>query len=196
MVNDFQKLSDENLLDNIIQHQSHASFSELVTRHATKFRQLAFRYTSTKQDAEDIVQDAFIKLWQRPDMWNAEKQVKFTTWFYRIVVNQCLDFQRKYKPSAIAEGHEFEDETPNAYDELASKEQRQNIEYAFRSLPQNMQTSLNLSFFEPVPNNEAAEIMGMNLKAFQSLLFRAKQAFKDKIKSTEQNSRSQKGSVL
>jgi RNA polymerase sigma-70 factor (ECF subfamily) len=195
MVSDFQNLSDEDLLGQITAHRSHAAFSELVRRHSIKFRHLAFRFTNTQQDAEDIVQDAFLKLWHRPELWNADKQVKFTTWFYRIITNQCLDFQRKAKPLPIAENHDFEDESPTAYEHLAEKQQRMKVELAFQSLPQNMQTSLNLSFFEPIPNADAAEVMGMSLKAFQSLLFRAKQAFKEKIQAGGQELRLKKGGI-
>lgn len=161
--------------------QSHAAFAVLVRRHASYFRQLAFRYTSIREEAEDIVQNAFLKIWDKPQLFKPASGAKFTTWFYRVVVNDCLDYLRRHKPVAILEGEEFEDDAPLADALVEATEQQMRVERAFRQLPRDMQTSLNLSFYEPVPNKEAAEIMGLSIKAFQSLLMRAKKTLKDTI---------------
>jgi len=173
--------TDEALLARLSAPQSHAAFAMLVRRHAPRFRQLAFRYVGTSDMAEDIVQDAFLKLWDKPGLWHAGSNAKFTTWFYRVVVNQCLDHLRKQKTVPILEGQDFESSDMPVDQQLEAKRQGMQVEEAFRKLPLPMQTSLNLSFYEHVPNAAAAEIMGLSLKAFQSLLMRAKKALKDSI---------------
>ena len=77
------KLTDKELLS-LIQQGSHLAFAELVERHSESYYRLAFRFTNDNQQAEDIVQDAFIKLWERPKLWNENKQTQFTTWFYQV----------------------------------------------------------------------------------------------------------------
>lgn len=173
--------SDESLMQMLVGARSHAAFAELVRRHATRFRQIAFRYTGVREEAEDIVQNAFLKIWARPQVWSAERHIVFSSWFYRIVVNACLDYQRRHKPVPMLESEEFADTTELPDAAMETRQQQQRIEQAFRGLPLDMQASLNLSFYEPIPNREAAEIMGLSVKAFQSLLMRAKKTLKERI---------------
>ena len=72
---------------------------------------------------------------------------------------------------------------------LEARQREQQIERAFRSLSREMQMSLNLSFYEPVPNRDAAEMMGLSVKAFQSLLMRAKKALKQRVMEQEATNR-------
>jgi len=78
-----------------LQEGEHAAFTILVQRHASRFYRVAYRFVSNRAEAEDIVQDAFLKLWERPNMWQAGKNTAFTTWFHRVVINLCLDRTRK-----------------------------------------------------------------------------------------------------
>ena len=84
-----------------IQAGSRDAFAALVQRHTERFYRLAYRYVQNREEAEDIVQDAFLKLWEDPGRWQPERNSKFTTWFYRVVVNLCLDWQKKKRPSAL-----------------------------------------------------------------------------------------------
>ena len=94
--------SDQELLA-LIQGGSHQAFAELVERHTTRFYRLAYRYVQNRETAEDLIQDAFLKLWENPASWQPERNSKFTTWFYRIVVNLCLDWQKKKRPIPLDE---------------------------------------------------------------------------------------------
>ncbi|MBW2664469.1 MAG: sigma-70 family RNA polymerase sigma factor [Deltaproteobacteria bacterium] len=95
-----------------IQEGSHEAFSELVYRHSDRFYRIAYRLVSSKDDAEDIVQEAFLKLWDRPNLWDPSKRAKFTTWFYRVVINLCFDHRKKKKLINLPENIEFTDENP------------------------------------------------------------------------------------
>ena len=76
------------------------AFRALVERHSRAVFRVAYRVTGNEQDAEDVVQDAFLKLWEEPAKWHGELSNKFTTWFYRVVVNLCLD--QKKRKGAVA----------------------------------------------------------------------------------------------
>src|SRR5918992_3813519 len=93
-----------------IQDGSHDAFAVLVQRHTERFYRLAYRYVQNRETAEDIVQDAFLKLCEVPGRWQPERNSKFTTWFYRIVVNLCLDWQKKKRPLALDEELPLADE--------------------------------------------------------------------------------------
>lgn len=176
----FSLLSDESLLDFIQQKYSRA-FAELVSRHTDRFYRIAYRFTSHREDAEDIVQEAFLKLWERPEIWKQGRQAKFTTWFYRIVINLCLDHTKKKRATPFPEDKEIADSQPVQDMALSLKQQQAMVDHFIRKLPDRQRTALNLCFYEGVSNKEAAEIMGVKVKALQSLIMRAKATLKENI---------------
>jgi RNA polymerase sigma-70 factor (ECF subfamily) len=172
---------DEELLA-LIQEGSQEAFSILVQRHTERFYRLAFRYVRNKETAEDIVQDAFLKLWEDPGKWQAQRKTKFSTWFYRVVVNLSLDWQKKKKPVELDQEMSIADdrETPDA--EILRSEKEKMLENEIAALPERQRTALNLSFDAGLSNQEAADVMGLKLKAFQSLVMRAKTTLKERMK--------------
>ena len=174
-------LDDESLIYQI-QGESHEAFATLVDRHSNRFYRIAYRLVSSKDDAEDIVQEAFLKLWNRPNLWNPGKKAKFTTWFYRVVINLCFDHRKKKKMINFPEDIEFSDENPGA-DVLYDVHQKQALlERFIHELPERQQLAVNLCFYEGFSNNEAAQIIGVKVKALQSLVMRAKTTLKYNVK--------------
>lgn len=160
------------------------AFNTLVQRHHRRFYALAYRYMGRKQEAEDTVQEGFLRIWRQPELWHSDRNTKFTTWFYRVIVNICLDELRKKKPTALPTGWDAPDDSADN-DTLHVIEERRKqamLEEAMRSLPERQQTALNLCFYEGVSNQEAADIMGVPLKTLQSLIMRGKQNLKEKLK--------------
>lgn len=156
------------------------AYTLLVERHTDRFYGLAWRMCGQKQDAEDIVQDAFIKIWQNPSLFNPDKGVKFTTWFYRVIVNLSYDVGRKKKPQAPPEILDYMVADGAAADEVMIQRQVETeVESAIQLLPGRQKTALNLCFYEGLSNAETAEIMGVGVKALESLLMRAKTKLKD-----------------
>lgn len=172
---------DAELLEHIREGSQHA-FGVLVRRHTKRFYALAYRTLGNRDEAEDIVQEAFIKLWQKPDIWQPDRNAQFTTWFYRLVLNQCLDELKRKKPLPLLENFDMADDSITLQDEaLSIKQQQRMLETEIRALPERQQTALNLCFYEKLSNKEAASIMGINPKALESLLMRAKATLKSKL---------------
>src|SRR5919106_1268989 len=175
--------NDDEELVALIQDGSQQAFSVLVQRHTERFYRLAYRYLQNKETAEDVVQDAFVKLWEDPGSWQAERNNKFTTWFYRVVVNLCLDWQKKKKPIELGD-HELsiadDRQTPDVA--MLQAEKHRILEKEIAALPERQRTALNLCFDEGLSNQEAADVMGVNLKALQSLIMRAKTTLKERMK--------------
>lgn len=173
--------TDESLMVRI-QSGDQQAFSELVQRHTEKFYALAYRTCGDQNMAEDVVQEAFLKLWRKPQSWKADKGAKFTTWFYRVVVNQAHDFGRKKKSEYGADDLDiYADTSVGADIKLQQNEQQEQLENAIQALPERQKTALSLCFYEELSNKEAAEIMGVGVKALESLLMRAKAALKNEL---------------
>jgi RNA polymerase sigma-70 factor (ECF subfamily) len=181
MDDNFSQIDDEFLI-RLIQEGRHDAFAEIVNRHSKRFYSIAYRFIFNKDDAEDIVQEAFIKLWEKRVKWNPDKEAKFTTWFYKVIVNLCIDHNRKKKPVPLSEDMPLIDKQ-QGHEALIQEKQKQVIlERFIQELPERQQLALNLCFYEGISNQEAAEIMGVNLKALQSLIMRAKMTLKEKVK--------------
>jgi RNA polymerase sigma factor (sigma-70 family) len=144
---------------------------------------LCLNYVQNTQDAEEITQDVFVKIHFKYSTYSGKSSLK--TWIYKITVNLCLDFiksRNRQKRFAfllsIFDGkgnlkYEPEDfHHPGAQLEL--KEQTAAIFAIIHQLPARQKTALLLTKLEGLPQSEAAEVMGLSVKALESLLQRAK----------------------
>src|SRR4051812_27329411 len=119
---------DDHELLALVQSGSHAAFSELVQRHTERFYRLAFRYLQNKEAAEDVVQEGFLKLWEDPGIWQPDKNAKFTTWFYRVVVNLCLDWQKRKRPVALTDETPLVDDRESTDEAMVRREEQRVLE--------------------------------------------------------------------
>ncbi len=175
--------SDESLLT-LLASGSHAAFATLVNRHAPRFYATAYHLVHSREDAEDVVQDAFLKLWRQPGIWDPSKGAKFTTWFHRIVVNAALDFRRKRRArlEPLEAAFAVSDVSEHPDDALENAARQNLINEAVKRLPEQQQLALTLCFYQELSNDEAAKIMGLHVKALQSLIMRAKSGIKIMLK--------------
>lgn len=182
VINDFAIVSDAELVALIKNERSHKAFETLVKKYTTKLYSLAFRMLGNQAEAEDVVQESFVKLWEQPQKWHSNKNAEFLTWFYRVVVNACIDRTRKKKINQISES--FDIQSPiDLEKDLDLRLKQADLEKLLKELPQNQRIAVNLCFYEDLSNKEAAEVMNLNLKALQSLLMRAKEKLKIGMKN-------------
>lgn len=176
---DLSCLSDESLLS-MIQEREHAAFAVLVRRHCTRFHRIAYRLVFDKHEAEDVLQEAFLRVWDRPTAWDRSKHTKFTTWFYRVLTNLCIDHNRKKRPLPLPEASPIADPKPGQDVTADARDRQELLEALIQELPARQQLALDLCFYEGLSNQEAAEILGVRLKALQSLIMRAKTTLKER----------------
>jgi RNA polymerase sigma-70 factor (ECF subfamily) len=164
----------------LIRQGNHDAFAELVRRHTQCFFALAFRTLQNKSDAEDVVQSCFLKFWQRPHLWQEGKS-KFTTWFYRVVINACYDLQRQKPNHNDVSVDTFESLMPRSASEETIASDKQNhivrqrqVEIAMSKLLKTQRDAINLVVYCELPQRQAAEVLGISVKALESLLIRAK----------------------
>ena len=188
MMKSLEQQADEELMV-LIKSHNHDAFSALVTRHSDRFYALSYRTLFNQFDAEDIVQESFLKLWRKPELWKEKKNSKFTTWFYRIIVNACYDLnKKKSSQEAPLEADDYEQLAEKSGEcEDLSHRQLSAIEIALKNLPERQRMALNLCFYEGLSNAEAAAVMEIRIKALQSLIMRGKAALKTQFNISEGN---------
>lgn len=155
-----------------------SAFDRLSRRHLDRAYGVALRMTGSRADAEDVVQDVFLRLWQRPDAWRPG-QAQFSTWLYRVVVNRCLDLKRRPKGTDLDSVEEPQDPDANAEDSLLDAERSRALDGAVNQLPERQRAAIVLTYTAGLRNAEAASAMDISVKAFEALLVRAKRELRD-----------------
>ena len=156
------------------------AFDRLSRRHLDRAHGVALRMTGSKADAEDVVQDVFLRLWLRPGSWQPG-QAQFSTWLYRVVVNRCLDLKRRPKGTDLEAVDEPQDPNANAEEELVEAERGRALDAAVARLPERQRAAIVLTYTAGLRNAEAASAMDISIKAFEALLVRAKRELRDDL---------------
>lgn len=155
-----------------------SAFDRLSRRHLDRAYGVALRMTGSRADAQDVVQDVFLRLWQRPDAWRPG-QAQFSTWLYRVVVNRCLDLKRRPRGTDLDSVEEPQDPDANAEDSLLDAERSRALDSAVKQLPERQREAIVLTYTAGLRNAEAASAMEISVKAFEALLVRAKRELRD-----------------
>ena len=180
---DMDARSDEELMTAIGQGDQRA-FAGLVERHSRRAAALAARITLNRGDAEDVVQEAFLRVWIKAPNWRPQDRTggaQFSTWFHRILVNLSIDRRRKPATDGLDAAGELADQKPSALDTLAESETSRRVAAAVADLPERQRAALALCHFEGMSNIEAAEVLGLSVGAVESLLVRARRALKESL---------------
>jgi RNA polymerase sigma-70 factor (ECF subfamily) len=156
------------------------AFGRLIDRHSGRAFAVTYRMVGNRTDAEDVVQDAFIRAWRHAGRWQPGRAA-FSTWLYRVVVNLAIDLKRRPRNDALDDVAEPVDETPDAEAELARQQQVQAVAAASATLPDRQRQAIALCFGAGLSNKAAADIIGVSVKALESLLIRAKRSLREAV---------------
>ncbi|MCI5049357.1 MAG: sigma-70 family RNA polymerase sigma factor [Rickettsiales bacterium] len=173
-------MPDESLMDFIHAGEVRA-FETLVSRHHQRFYRQVYRWVLHAEDAEDVVQEAFMKIWSGKARWKAKKKARFTTWFYRILYNQAVDLLRKRNRSVSELKDDIPDEGPTAEDEQIDKQRQMALRSVLKELPERQRIAVNLFYFEDLSQKQIADMMGISVKALESLLSRARTQLRSQV---------------
>lgn len=157
-----------------------AAFDRLVRRYLGRACAMAGRFGGLCE-AEDVAQEAFLKLWINAPSWKPGK-AKFSTWFYRIVMNAGIDRFRARKPSGVAEWDNIPDPAASADNLVFARQERQAVMGAVLRLPEKQRVAVTLCYSKGLTNQDAADIMGIHIKSLEGLLSRARKSLKDELK--------------
>ena len=160
-----------------------AAFEELVIRNQSPAWALAFHYLGDAAEAEDIVQDAFLRLLQAAPRYRPT--ARFRTYFSRIVVRLCLDFRSKKRPVYREALPDSPDTARDPEAVLCNEETARELRRSLEDLPPAQRMALLLRHVEGFTYSEIAEAMSISAKAVDSLLQRARQALRVRLDFTK-----------
>lgn len=153
------------------------AFRLLVDAHAPAIHRIAWRITGDAHDAEDIAQEAMLRLWDHSPGWQ-DGRISLAAWLRRVSVNLAIDRQRRGKRLAGNAVPEQVDAAPLADAAIEASQRAAQARALIASLPDSQRAAIVLTYYEDLPNAEAAAALDMKLKAFESLLFRARAALR------------------
>ena len=163
------------------------AFREFVERHQSLVIGMVARMIGTA-DAEDVAQQVFLNVWKSAPRWRPEAKV--TTWMLtiakRLVFNES---RRRSRARLIPQSHDEEEErdypdaSPGPDRQVLERELHDAIESAISFLPEKERLALVLRQYQEMPYDEIAVVLGMSLPAVKSLLFRARESLKARLKS-------------
>src|SRR5689334_11720822 len=159
-------------------------YTELVTRHQRRAARIAFHYLRDGAEADEAVQDAFVKAYSHLSTFREE--LPFEVWFTRILINGCLDRikarTRRERwlvsmPGSGGTDRDFAERTaghgPSPEDQVLARERRQKLAAALARLPERQRSVFMLSHYEGCTSREVSAITGLNESTVRVHLFRA-----------------------
>jgi RNA polymerase sigma-70 factor (ECF subfamily) len=164
--------SDEALMARIARGDQPA-FRALARRHLPAMVGLARRILGNAADAEDVAQEAMLRVWTHAPRW--QPLAAFKTWLTRVVVNLCLDRKRRAPWVELEAAGDIVDPSPGAGEKAEVDERERTVAAAIDKLPARQRSAIMLTYGEGMSNAEVAEILDTSVSAVETLLVRGKQ---------------------
>jgi RNA polymerase sigma-70 factor, ECF subfamily len=172
-----ERQDDATLVGDVAQGSVEA-FAVLVDRHGSALYRVAARMLGDGHEAEDVVQDCFARLWQHAARWKPTG-AGLVGWLHRVTLNLCFDRKRRFRVITIPDLPDMVDETPLADRLMEAEQAHEEIASALAALPERYRAALVLCYLEGFSNAAAADMLGLNIKAMESLLFRARRQLRE-----------------
>ena len=167
-------VSDEALLV-LYANGDRAAARALTLRLTPRILGFAARMLTDRTEAEDVTQEALLRLWRVAPEWR-QGEAKVTTWLYRVTSNLCTDRLRRRRGIALDDAPEVEDDTPSAEQDLMEGERMAALDAALARLPDRQRQAVLLRHIEGLTNPDIARIMDIGVEAVESLTARGKRA--------------------
>ena len=149
-------------------------YERLVNLYLGSIYRVALNGCTCSSDAEDVVQNTFIKLWEREDVFPDDEYAR--KWLIRVAVNECKSLWRtawKRKTTYLEEAER---------EPVFSTPEKSDLYYAVRELPVKYRQMVHLYYFEEYSVKEIARLMKLSETSVQTRLLRARQQLKEKLK--------------
>lgn len=150
-----------------------AAFEQLVRRHQSSAWSAAYRFLGDHADAEDVVQEAFLKLYRAASRY--QPTAAFRTYLYRIVTRLCLDHVAKKRPASGHDLPELATDAPTQLEAAIAADRQVQVRSALERLAPNQRMAVILKYFHGMGYHEIAESMETTSKAVERLLARARE---------------------
>ena len=161
--------SDEALMARVARGDERA-FRELAGRHLSAMVGLARRILGNAADAEDVAQEAMLRVWTHAPRW--QPLALFRTWLTRVVVNLCIDRKRRAPWVELEAAGEIVDPAPAVSDVAEQSERERALAAAIGTLPDRQRAAIVLTYTEGMTNAQVAEVLDTSVSAVETLLIR------------------------
>lgn len=190
-INSASDIASEGLSLEKLRAGDRLEFSRMVETYSTRLYRLALKMLGNQQDAEDVLQETFLKAFRHLSGFDGRSRI--STWLYRIASNEALMMMRKKHPTTISldepiEGDEGETEPLQIVDwccipehELMNDEARIQLDKAVQKLPPNLRMAFILRDIEDLSTQEAAEVLGLSENALKTRLSRARLRLREEL---------------
>ncbi|MFC1562808.1 RNA polymerase sigma factor [candidate division KSB1 bacterium] len=174
-------IPDEVLVERI-KSGSNEAYTILVKRYMEKAYSIAYQFIGSSEDAKDLSQDVFIKIYQ--SISSFKEGQKFFSWFYRILLNHCINFRKKksifpYKTQELSSNISSDNSTDYSINEkLRNDELKNEVKKAISKLPVRQRKVVILCEMEGLTQKEASEILKISEGTVRSRLFYARKKLK------------------
>ncbi len=175
---------DEQLLARI-NRGDFSAFESLVSRYQKSALGAARRFVGDEHEAEDLAQEAFLQVYRNAHQFRSD--AKFRTWFFRILTNLCLNRLKKKRPEYLDNllvGTPTGDDPARIFER---REQRAAVFRAVLNLPPRQRIAFILCCFEELSYADAAQCLGLSVKAVESLLVRARRTLREELSPFRKN---------
>lgn len=189
----FLPCDEDRILIRDIKRGDEAAFNEIVQRYMKKAYSIALRFMRNSDDAEDMVQEAFLKVYININSY--DEKYSFSSWFFRILVNSCINaLKRKKRRSFLLDLRDSEQDfermeiykqtsEKDPEERLILKEEKRVILEGIYSLPKKQRTAILLCDVEGFSLSEVAEVLEIPLGSVMSRLFYGRKKLKQYLEN-------------
>ncbi len=177
-----KNLSDIEIIESVLRGNQ-ADFTLLVNRYKDRAYSLLLRMLKNEMDAEEVLQDAFLKAYR--SMPGFRKESKFSTWFYRIVYNTGLSFlgkkQRKIDSDTSSIDEYFDLTSEDKSDEIENIQANLYLYKLIEKLPVRNALVVNLFYIDNMSLNEISQILDISLVNVKVMLHRSRNSLREML---------------
>ncbi|MCL2145447.1 MAG: sigma-70 family RNA polymerase sigma factor [Endomicrobia bacterium] len=169
------------------------AFEALMSKYKDRVYNIAFSFTASRSESGDISQNVFLKVYS--NLKSFEEKSAFSTWLYRITVNECYNGLKKRKNNILSLDAEInkdennclkdiiEDKSGNIEETALSKEMQLKVRKAILELPDKYRMIITLRDIEDMPYEQISEIMKISQNKVKIWIFRARNKLRNKLKN-------------
>lgn len=178
--------ADDHELMRRVQQQDQQAFATLVDHYLGTLHGFAQRMLGNPTEADDIVQEAWLRVWQKSAQWHPQS-AQLSTWLHRIVYNLCIDYYRGQKGEYVdIEALDLpDDHQPAEFRQQADVEVQ--VKAALQQLPPAQRSAIILCHYQEMNNREAAAVLGISVAALESLMARGRQTLRKILQAQVNN---------
>lgn len=157
-----------------------SAIERLVQAKLPRMLALGTRLLGDAQEAEDVVQELFLRVWRHAPRWRPG-QARFDTWMHRVALNLCTDRLRRRRERPLPEDWDAPDPAAGAEAALEEAERVEAVDRALGALAPRQREAIVLTYYQELSNQEAAAAMEIKVDALESLLARGRRALRARL---------------